>query len=154
MIGLDQGSYLAGIELNLVLSCVRYISAVPIHIFLCLTSKVCHGGGWRDSGESQRRDSYRNWHHRIVRLSLFFLISKVIHTLSDNSQADGISIIQADGSEYFFFGASQNICVLMGFGISAAPLRLVLRADGFLILPNGKAERDGWLARSMRQHDP
>jgi hypothetical protein len=44
---------------------------LPVHFFktvrIDLTSKMSRGGRWRDSGESQNRDSYRSWLHRMVR---------------------------------------------------------------------------------------
>ncbi len=88
---------------------------------------MCHGGRWRGSGESRNRDSYRSWHHCFVRLSLFVLILKEIHTLLLNLRADGS-----------FLGASQNIGGLMDLE-SAMPLSLNLRADSFL-MPNVKDE--------------
>jgi hypothetical protein len=45
----------------------------------CLTSKMSHGGRWRDFLRSRNRDIYRSWHHRVVRL--VFLTE--FHSLKD-----------------------------------------------------------------------
>ena len=55
-----------------------YRCASPIFLFradgysFCLTSKVSHGGKWRDFLRSRNRDTYRSWLHRFVRLIFLF----------------------------------------------------------------------------------
>ena len=53
-------------------SCRLPCSSVVV-LFFCLTSKMSHGGKWREPCVSRDRDIYRSWLHRMVRLSFVFL---------------------------------------------------------------------------------
>ena len=46
---------------------------------LCRTSKISHEGRWRDSCVSTRRDSYRSWLHRFVRLRFHYSYSATVY---------------------------------------------------------------------------
>ena len=58
---------------------IEAVDSVGLIGLFDLTSKMSHGGRWRDFLRSRNRDSYRSWLHRVVRLT--FLTE--FHTLNN-----------------------------------------------------------------------